>query len=800
MYTHNSLNDDGSADVNLEITVENTGDQPQTMDFAATLAGYNFEMDNIDIEFSETIQPGLQKVVKNIHLAKPMLWYPWDLGDPNLYKIDIALKKGTVNHDLNHTVFGIREVTMKWNPGFEKDVDVTFPRSTYINGKFHFINWWSEALHGVARNGKATIFPQAIGLGATWDPGLIKEMATAISTEARAKFSIAQKMENYSKFAGLTFWSPTVNLYRDPRYGRAQESYSEDPFLMSEIGVAYVEGMQGDDPNILKTAACAKHFALHSGPEHGKFKFNVEVSPQDLHESYFPAFKALVTEAKVEGVMMAYNMVFGQPSCTSNFLVTETLRDAWGFDGYITSDCGAISNAAGASKEVKTPLDGAVYALKAGVNLNCGGTYKLLEKALEKELITEEMIDERLAQLLKTRFRLGLFDNDNNHPYNNIGPDVIHCKEHIALARKVAQKSIVLLKNKNNVLPLSPNIKVPYVTGPFANSNDMLLGSYYGVSSNLVTILEGITDAVSLGTSLNYRSGALPFQANINPKNWAPNVAAESDVTICVVGTTADMEGEGVDAIASAHGGDKIDLKLPENQINYIHEIIEKKGDTPLILVIASGGPVSLEGIEEYCDAILQIWYPGEQGGNAVADVLFGKISPSGHLPITFPKNIEQLPPYDDYSMKGRTYKYMQKEPMFPFGFGLTYSKTEISDMKFNTAVLGEDEDLAISVEVSNVGDFDIEDVVQLYVCPVDTSGGIPLKSLKAFKHVALKKGENQQLQFMLSSEDLKIINEKGEKVWRKGDYRIVVGNSSPGKRSMDLGAAEQRELVVTLK
>ncbi|QVY66578.1 glycoside hydrolase family 3 C-terminal domain-containing protein [Polaribacter sp. Q13] len=661
-------------------------------------------------------------------------------------------------------------------------------------------NWWSEALHGVARNGKATIFPQAIGLGATFDPELVKEMADAISTEARAKFTIAQKKGNYGKFAGLTFWSPTVNLFRDPRYGRGQECYGEDPLLMSKIGVAFVNGLQGDDPNMLKTAACAKHFVMHSGPEHGKLTFNVEVSKQDLNETYFPAFKALVEDAKVEGVMTAYNMVYGKPSVTSEFLIKETLRENWNFDGYVTSDCGAIGGVSGKQGYAKSSLEGASLAIKAGANLNCGSAYKQLKTAVEKGMVTEELINERVIQLFKTRFRLGLFDKNSDHPYTKIGPEHIHSQKHVQLARNIAQKSIVLLKNKNNTLPLSPDIKVPYLTGPFANSNDVLMGSYYGVSPSMVSILEGVTDALSLGTSLNYRTGALPFQINPNPKNWAPNVAAESDAIICVVGTTRYLEGESVDAIASTWGGDKEFLKLPENQIKYIHQLIEKKKDAPLILVIASGGPVSLEGIEEHCEAIMQIWYPGEQGGNAVADILFGKVSPSGKLPVTFPKNTAQLPAYDRYSMKGRTYKYMTKEPMFPFGFGLTYSEAEYKNMSLNAQKLKKKESLEVNLEVANKGDFNIDEVVQLYICPEDTSGGIPLKSLKAFKRISLKKGESKKVSFSISPEELKVINEVGEKVWRKGKYKVVVGNSSPGKLSTKLGAAIPQEAIFQLR
>lgn len=660
-------------------------------------------------------------------------------------------------------------------------------------------NWWSEALHGVARNGKATVFPQAIGMGATFDPALIERVASAISTEARAKYTISQSMGNHSKYAGLTFWSPTVNLFRDPRYGRGQECYGEDPYLMSQIGVAFVKGLQGNDPKYLKVAACAKHFIMHSGPEINKMQFDVRSSKQDFYETYTPAFEALVRDAKVEGVMSAYNMVYGYPSCGSSFLLTEILRDEWKFDGYITSDCGAIAGVSGKDRFFPTMAEGAAASFKAGINLNCGGAYKSLKQAIDQGLISEELIDERLSQLYKTRFRLGMFDPAGNNPYSKIGPEVIHCDEHVALARELAQKSIVLLKNKNNVLPISKDIKVPYVTGPFANSNDMLMGSYYGVTTGMVTILEGVTEAVSLGTSLNYRSGALPFHDNINPKNWAPNVAAESDITICVVGITADREGEGVDAIASDHEGDRKDLKLPENQIKYIHQLVEKKKG-PLVLVIASGSPVSLEGIEEHCDAILQIWYPGEQGGNAVADVLFGKVSPSGHLPLTFPKNVDQLPSYDTYSMKGRTYRYMTEEPLYPFGFGLTYSKTEFSGMELSSTKLKNSESLRVKVNVENSGNFDVSQVVQLYVCPVDTTGGLPINSLKSFARVELKKGEKKTVDFFLSPEQLMFVNEQGNKSWIKGNYKIVVGESSPGELSVKLGAAVPQEALLQLK
>ncbi len=664
-------------------------------------------------------------------------------------------------------------------------------------------NWYNEALHGVARNGLATIFPQAIGMAATFDPELIEQMAEAVSTEARAKFAVSQAMGNTAKYAGITYWAPVVNLFRDARHGRGQESYGEDPYLVSRIGVAFVKGMQGDNPDKLKVAACAKHFAMHAGPEKGKLQFNAQASPQDLQETFLPAFKALVTEAKVEGVMTAYNMVQGVPASMSKFLLSETLRDSWKFDGYVTSDCGAIVGAVKNQGYVDTVDEAAALSLEAGVNTNCGSAYRQLAKAYKEGRVSEKLIRERCTQLFKTRFRLGFFDDPKSNPYS-YGTEKIHSQEHIDLSRKVAQKSIVLLKNENNALPLSPNIKVPYVTGPFANSNDVLMGSYYGISPGLVTIMEGVAGAVSYGTSLNYRSGSLPYNDNINPRNFAPYIAGTSDAIICVVGTTADMEGEGVDAIASPDDGDRLDLRLPKTQTDYIHELLaKKKKGVPFILVIASGGTVILDDVEEHCDAILQIWYPGEQGGNAVADILFGKVSPSGRLPVTYVKGVDQLPDYASYDMKGRTYKYMTEEPRYPFGFGLSYSKSVFSGLQIANSKLRSGDDLTLSVDVKNTGDYDMDEVVQLYICPesIDPKeGNIPLKSLKAFKRVALKKGESRRVDFTVESDRLKVVDLKGQHKWRKGNYTVVVGASSPSELSIKLGAPVPQSSVITLR
>lgn len=660
-------------------------------------------------------------------------------------------------------------------------------------------NWWNEALHGIARNGKATIFPQGIAMGATFNPDLINEVADAISTEARAKFQVSQEMGNYGKYAGLTFWTPNVNIFRDSRWGRGQETYGEDPYLMSQIGVAFVNGLQGGHPKYLKTAACAKHYAVHSGPEALRHGFNVSPTKKDLRETYLPAFKALVKEANVEGVMSAYNAVYGHPSSANDFLINDILKKDWGFKGYIVSDCGAIGDINKGHHYTKNIVESAAIALNTGINLNCGYAYNHLKEAIEQGLTTEETLDLRLKELLITRFKLGLFDPSEMNPYNYIKPEVIHCDAHVQLAKQVALESIVLLKNENNTLPLNKNIKVPYVTGPFASSSDVLFSNYYGISPNLVTILEGIANKVSLGTSLNYRMGALPFHKNVNPLNYAPQVAKTADAIIAVVGISADMEGEEVDAIASPSKGDRVDLKLPQNQIDYVKEIAKnKKG--PLILVVCSGSAVALHELYDLADAILYVWYPGEQGGNAVADILFGDASPSGHLPITVPQSVEQLPPFEDYNMKGRTYKYMTETPLFPFGFGLSYTKFEFNDISINKQSLKKKDELTVSCSIKNIGDINADVVAQLYLIPKDKEADMPLYILKRFKRVNLKSGELQKVEFKLSPSDLLFIDKNGDEIWKKGKYEIVIGNSLPSERSMELGAALPTRTQIELK
>ncbi|WP_299314977.1 glycoside hydrolase family 3 C-terminal domain-containing protein [uncultured Aquimarina sp.] len=660
-------------------------------------------------------------------------------------------------------------------------------------------NWWNEALHGVARNGKATIFPQAIGMGATFNPDLIKEMASAISDEGRAKFRISKSIGNRGLYSGLTYWSPNINIFRDPRWGRGQETYGEDPYLTSMIGIAFVKGLQGDDTKYLKSTACAKHFAVHSGPEALRHTFNVNPSKLDLYETYLPAFEALVKEANVQGVMGAYNAVYGDPSCSSSFLLNELLKKEWDFKGYIVSDCGALGDIVNGHKKTKTIEAAAALALKNGVNLNCGWVYNKLPDALKKGYITEQLIDERLKQLFLIRFKLGFFDREESNSFNEISAEVINSEKHKNIAKKVAQQSIVLLKNDKNVLPLDKNIKSLYVTGAFASSSNILIANYYGMSSNLVTVLEGITEKVSLGTSLNYRQGVLPFQENLNPLNWAPQVAKNIDATILVAGISNEIEGEEVDAIASEHKGDRKDLQLPQSQIAYIKEISQvKKG--PLILVIGTGSPVSLDEIAPFVDAIVLMWYPGEQGGNAVADVIFGDVAPSGHLPITFPKNVDQLPPFDEYSMKGRTYKYMVKEPMYPFGFGLSYSSVEFNNLKSSTNQIKQGGQFELSVDVENTGNYNYEEVVQLYLVPINGESYLPKYSLKKFERVQLNIGETKEIKFRLTDKDFMQTNLEGEKTLMCEEYGIWISNALPSQRSIKLGSAKPIHTKIKFK
>ena len=647
-------------------------------------------------------------------------------------------------------------------------------------------NWWSEALHGVARNGRATVFPQPIGLGATFDRKLIFSIYSAVSDEARAKFAISQEIGNYAQYAGLTFWTPNVNIFRDPRWGRGMETYGEDPYLTAQLGMEVVRGLQGDDPKYLKTGACAKHYAVHSGPEALRHEFDAITSLKDLHETYLPAFKALVTEANVESVMGAYNRVLGEPACASSLLLGDILFKEWGFKGHFLSDCWAIQDFHTGHKVTVDVVESAALAINAGVSLNCGNTFQALGEALARGLVSEETIDARLAELFITRFELGLFDPPSMNPYNDVNESIINCEEHVEIAYVAALKSMVLLKN-NGALPLKKDLKTLYVTGPQANNSTVLLGNYYGVSSNLVNFLEGITSRVSAGTTVDYRMGVLEYWDNINPVDWASGGAADHEATIVVLGISQLLEGEEGESLASPSKGDRLDLSLPSNQLDYLRKL--KAGhDHPVIVVMTGGSPITMPEVEELADAILWTWYPGQEGGNAVADLIFGNEVPSGKLPITFPKSVDQLPPYEDYSMTERTYRYITSEPLYPFGFGLSYTKFSFNDLFLDTEEIAPGESIHVSLKVRNSGHLDAEEVVQLYVSVPDLDGIQPRWSLKNFTRVELSSGSSTEVSFRLDSQALEQINQEGVAEVVPGEYWVYVGNGSPGERSEALG------------
>jgi beta-glucosidase len=662
-------------------------------------------------------------------------------------------------------------------------------------------DWWNESLHGVARSGIATVFPQPIGMAATFNDSLVHQVADAISDEARAMYNAAMKKDYHARFGGLTFWTPNINIFRDPRWGRGQETYGEDPFLTARMGVALVTGLQGNDPRYLKVAACAKHFAVHSGPERLRHRFDAEVSQHDLWDTYLPAFHALV-DAKVEAVMCAYNRTNGEACCANTYLLDDVLRGQWGFKGHIVSDCDAIADIYDGHKMVSSKTGAAALALQRGVNLNCGDTYLALTDALKQNLVTEALIDSSLATLLRTRFKLGLFDPAGSNPYDRIPVTVINSSEHRMLARKVAEQSVVLLKN-NGALPLSNGLKKYYVTGPNAASTDILLGNYYGVNPQLVTILEGLAAQVQPGSQMTYRQGVLLDRNNVNPIDWASGESRTADATICVMGISGMLEGEEGESLASPSYGDRLDYNLPAAQIDYLRKL--KAGNkNPVIAVITGGSPMNLAEVQELADAVLLVWYPGEEGGSVVADILFGKISPSGKLPVTFPRSYDQLPPYEDYSMKGRTYRYMRAEPLFPFGFGLSYTTFAYSNLQVSKKKIRRGDSVTASVTLTNTGKYASrsDEVVELYITHENAGDSAALFALKGFRRVSLAPGDSVRLSFVLTPDLLSVVDNKGRQVIPAGKIRLSIAGSLPTRRSEELGAAKgvEAEIEVAAK
>jgi beta-glucosidase len=787
-------------------------------------------------------------------------------------------------------------------------------------------DWWNEALHGVAFSGVATVFPQAIGLGATFDQRLVGRVADVISTEARAKYNEAQASGNRARFHGLTFWSPNINIFRDPRWGRGQETYGEDPYLTSRLGVAFVKGMQGDDPKYLKVVSTPKHYAVHSGPEPERHRFDAAVSERDMQETYFAAFRATVTEGHAESVMCAYNRINGEPACANTHLLEDMLRGRWGFSGYVVSDCGAIDDIYERHHFVKTAEEASAVAVKKGTDLECGDTYRALVAAVKQGLVSEAEIDRAVKRLFEARFRLGMFDPPEIVPYSKIPFSENDSTEHRRLALEAARESVVLLKNENNTLPLRKDVKTLAVIGPNADSMQVLLGNYNGQPSRATTPLAGIRQRVSpqtkvlyaLGTGLTdvtvepvpasalrtpdgghglkaqffanknlegrpvltrtdesvnfdwgmsspaptvpaddfsarwtgkivptvsgkYRLGMVaddgarifldgklvaedwtdhaptpitgevtleagkaydlkleyyenklgavaklvwqpPVARTVTPYAEAVNVAKQADAVVLVLGLSSQLEGEEMKVHEPGFlGGDRTDIGLPARQ-QALLEAVAATGK-PVVLVLLNGSALAVNWADAHVPAIVEAWYPGEEGGAAVADVLFGDYNPAGRLPVTFYKSVSQLPPFENYQMDGRTYRYFKGDPLYPFGYGLSYTRFRYDNLKLSASKVKAGEGLTLSAEVQNTGDREGDEVVQVYLAHVAASVPVPIRSLAGVSRVTLKAGERQTVSFTLTPEQLSIIDNGGRRVVEPGDFLIAVGGKQPGFR-----------------
>ena len=795
-------------------------------------------------------------------------------------------------------------------------------------------NWWNECLHGVARAGIATVFPQAIGLAATWNINLMYEVASVTATEARAKHHEFVRKGHRGIYQGLTFWSPNINIFRDPRWGRGQETYGEDPYLTARMGVAFVKGLQGDDPKYLKVVSTPKHFAVHSGPEPDRHHFDAVTTEQDLRETYLPAFKACVIEGNAYSVMGAYNRYMGEACCASQKLLVQILRGEWGFDGYVVSDCGAIRDILENHQLVNSPEEAAAIAVKAGCDLNCGRYYPHLFEAVKRGCITEEEIDISVKRLFTARFLLGMFDPPETVPYAQIPFEKNDCEEHRQLSLRAAQESIVLLKNENNFLPLQKDLKSIAVFGPNADDVEVLLGNYEGTPSKPVTALQGIVRKVSPGTKIHYTKGCdlvYPTKAKLNPVpasvlkppkvhatkqglraeyfdnmnlkgepvhiifdanvdlNWKANppgpemkkahfsvrwsgilvppesgeyelgvtsddgfriylddklfledwthhaprtkskpitfqanreyqirieyyqniggalaqlgwlkpgdkevfyksinaefqkavqIAAKSDVVIMVGGIHPSLEGEEMYVEAPGFkGGDRTEIRLPEVQENLLKAL--HKAGIPVVLVLMSGSALAVNWADENIPAIIHAWYPGQEGGTAIADVIFGDYNPAGRLPITFYKSVDQLPPFEDYNIANRTYRYFKGEPLYPFGYGLSYTNFEYKNFVLSPKKIKTNDPIIVQVDVKNTGNLAGDEVVQLYVTDVECRVPTPIRSLKGFQRIHLKPGEQKTLTFKLTPADLSFYDEEQGWLVEPGEFEIMVGGSS---------------------
>lgn len=638
-------------------------------------------------------------------------------------------------------------------------------------------DWWNEALHGVGRAGLATVFPQSIGMGASFNNELLLQVFTAVSDEARAKSTQFSKNGELQRYQGLTMWTPNINIFRDPRWGRGQETYGEDPYLTAQMGMAVVRGLQGpEDQKYDKLHACAKHFAVHSGPEWNRHSFNAEdINPRDLWETYLPAFKDLVQKANVKEVMCAYNRLEGDPCCGSNRLLMQILRNEWGYQGLVVSDCGAVSDfyMDNAHKTHPDKEHASAGAVLNGTDVECGTNYASLPQAVRDGLISEESIDTSVRRLLKARFALGEMDTDVS--WNSIPYSVVDSKEHRELALRMAHESIVLLQNKKNILPLTKKMKIA-VVGPNANDSVMQWGNYNGFPSHTVTLLEGIKQYIP-EAKIIFEPGCDHTSADIDLAKSIQRIKG-ADVVIFAGGISPSLEGEEMSvSIPGFKGGDRETIELPAIQSRMIAEL--KKAGKKVVFVNFSGSAIAMPAEKESCDAILQVWYPGQAGGTAIADVLFGTYNPAGRLPVTFYKSTSQLPDFEDYTMKGRTYRYMTEAPLFPFGYGLSYTTFQYGNAALSAPTIGYGEKVTLTIPVSNIGKKDGEEVVQVYVRrPGDTEA--PSHALRAFKRVAIAKGQASQVEIPLLKEDFEWFDTNTNTMRPiEGEYELLYGGSS---------------------
>jgi beta-glucosidase len=652
-------------------------------------------------------------------------------------------------------------------------------------------NWWNEALHGVARSGLATSFPQAIGLAATWDDSLMLRVATVISDEARAKYHEYLRHDSHQRYQGLTFWSPNINLFRDPRWGRGQETYGEDPFLTGRLAVQFIRGMQGDDPTYLKTVSTVKHFAVHSGPEPERHTFDAVVSERDLRESYLPHFEAGIREGGAYSLMCAYNRVFGKAACGSDLLIRQILRGEWKFPGYIVSDCGAIDDMYLRHHVAKTVAEASAAAVQAGTDLSCGQEYASLADAVKQGLITEAAIDSSLTRLFLARMKLGMFDPPERVRWTQIPYSVLDQPAHRDLARKAAQESIVLLKNRGGVLPLRKDLGTIAVIGPDADNREMLLGNYEGSPSDSVTPLRGIREAVGQGTRVLYArgadladgfpardtTGATPAPAALMAE--AVEAAEQADAVVLFLGLTARLEGEEMRVeVAGFRGGDRTSLDLPAAQERLLERIVSV--GKPTVLVLMSGSAVAINWADAHVPAILEAWYPGQAAGTAIADVLFGAADPGGRLPVTFYRSVNDLPPFEDYRMAGRTYRFFKGTPLYPFGHGLSYTTFAYRNLKSSDGTLKAGDTLTVSVDVTNTGARAGDEVVQLYVQHLGSRVERPREDLRGERRVTLAPGETRTVEMRLAASSLAYWNAATHGwVVEEEPVRLRVGASS---------------------